>query len=57
MRETELRHLVDARTHRPEVIAAAAQRRTPARSLVIGRSLLFPPDDVAAAVDAVVEML
>jgi hypothetical protein len=28
------------------------------RGFVIGRSLLFPPDDnVAAAVDAVVEML
>jgi hypothetical protein len=40
----------------------AAWRKTPriptVRGFVIGRSLLFPPDDnVAAAVDAVVEML
>lgn len=122
MRESQLRHLVDTRTHHPEAIAAAgftggkmlvridpedrataatlqacaaavnelaAQRLiamiepfisrrvdgkvrndlTPeawrktlqlptVRGFVIGRSLLFPPDDnVAAAVDAVVEML
>lgn len=73
MREAQLQHLVDTRTHRPEAIAWAARpRRTRAvmaswrktlqmptvRGLVIGRPLLFPPDDnVAAAVDAVVEML
>ena len=41
--------------------AMAAWRKTlhipTVRGFVIGRSLLFPPDDKVAAVDAVVEML
>ena len=41
MREAELRHLVDIRTHRPQAIAEAAARRLPARSLLGGHGRLM----------------
>ena len=41
MREAELRHLVDIRTHRPQAIAEAASRRLSARSLLGGHGRLM----------------
>ena len=41
MREAELRHLVDIRTHRPQAIAEAAARRLSARSLLGGHGRLM----------------
>ena len=41
MREAELRHLVDIRTHRPQAIAEATARRLPARSLLGGHGRLM----------------
>ncbi|MGO9784808.1 MAG: hypothetical protein ACLPKE_19575 [Streptosporangiaceae bacterium] len=61
MREAELRHLVDVRTHQPRAVAEAAARRRPARSLLGGHGRLAPEAMIraiaVAAVDAVVEML
>ena len=56
----DVRALTETRARRPEAIAeaAAARRRPAAPGLVVGRSLLFPPDDeVTAAVDAAVALL
>jgi DhnA family fructose-bisphosphate aldolase class Ia len=41
VREAELRHLVDIRTHRPQAIAEAASRRLSARSLLGGHGRLM----------------
>ena len=41
MREAELRHLVDIRTHRPQAIAEASARRLSARSLLGGHGRLM----------------
>ena len=41
MREAELRHLVDVRTHRPQAVAEAAARRLSARSLLGGHGRLM----------------
>jgi DhnA family fructose-bisphosphate aldolase class Ia len=41
VREAELRHLVDIRTHRPQAIAEAAARRLSARSLLGGHGRLM----------------
>jgi hypothetical protein len=54
MRERS-RAILDVRARRPQAIAQAAARpkRRPALlGLVVGRALLFPPDDVAGAVAA-----
>jgi len=49
VRESELRHLVDTRTHHPEAIAEAAARRLPARSLLgeHGRLMVIAADHPA----------
>ncbi len=49
MREAELRHLVDIRTHRPQAIAEAAARQLPARSLLgeHGRLMIIAADHPA----------
>lgn len=49
MREAELRHLADIRTHRPQAIAEAAARRLPARSLLgeHGRLMIIAADHPA----------
>ena len=49
MREAELRHLADIRTHRPQAIAEAAARLLPARSLLgeHGRLMIIAADHPA----------
>jgi len=49
VREAQLQHLVDTRTHRPEAIAEAAARRLPARSLLgeHGRLMVIAADHPA----------